>query len=166
MPIEKKRVTTTIDAGLRRAGSLDDVLGVLVGALGDDFSLCRVSLRVVLPETAEVEILAVWAVRRTGLSPGTRMPLRSTSLAEVVATGRPQVGSNVQAGDGLLHQLLAEEGIRSYASAALGDVAHGAPVLSMSSNRPDGFLESDLPLVEAIAGVVAPHVARLLPPPR
>ena len=149
-----------LDAALRRARSLDDVLTCVVSAFEDRFALCRVSLRVLMPGNADVEVLAVWSRRASGLIPGTRMPLRATTLAEILATGRSQLGSDVQPADGLLLQVLAEEVIRSYASAPLGDVARGDPVLSLSSRRSNGFVDADLPLVEAIAAAVAPHVTR------
>ncbi|HVE98535.1 MAG TPA: GAF domain-containing protein [Mycobacteriales bacterium] len=158
---DQPQLISALELELRRTLSLDAVLAAVVGVVGERFTLCRVSLRVVVPEAAEVEIVAVWSRRRSGLTRGTRMPLRSTTLAAVAATGRPQIGSNVQAADGLLHQLLGDEGIRSYASAPLGDVSSGAPVLSMSSSRPNGFTDADLSLVEAVSAVVAPHVKRL-----
>lgn len=149
------RLLDEVEKALGGARSIHDVPAVLARVLGDRFELCRVSLRAVVPGTNDVEILAVWSLRHTDLAPGVRMPLRSTTLANVVATASTQVSSNVRPEDGLLHGILAAEGIRSYASAPLGDVARGAPVLSLSSSGPETFGPDDLPLVAAIAVAVA-----------
>jgi hypothetical protein len=156
-------VVKAVEKATAAARSVDDVMVGVVEVLGSRYDLCRVSLRAPLPGGTEVEVLAVWSRRPSDLGAGVRMPMRATSMASIIATGRTQVGTDVQAGDGLLHQVLAAEGIRSYVAVPLGDVAAGAPVLNLSSSRADAFSEADIPLVDAVGAVVAKRLAKLQP---
>lgn len=160
-PGDEARVVSVLKDAAARAGTADELLACVAGVLEQRFALCRVSVRSLVVGTSEVEVVALWSRRPSNLGVGVRMPLRSTTLAAVLATGRTQLGVDVQPSDGLLHQLLASEGIHSYASAPLGDVSAGAPVLSLSSTRPDAFSDADLPLVEAVGAVVGARIAKL-----
>lgn len=156
------QVIGAVEKAVRRARSADRVLAALAEVLGQRFDLCRISLRAIAPDApAEVVVQALWTRGQSDLAPGVRMPLRSTTLEQVVATGRPEIGLDVKPEDGLLHQILAGEGIRSYASVPLGDTARGEPVLSLSSSRPHAFGESETPLVEAVASVVATRLSAI-----
>jgi hypothetical protein len=154
-------VIKAVEKATGAARSVDDVLVGVVEVLGASYDLCRVSLRAPLPGGTEVEVLAVWSRRPSDLGAGVRMPMRATSMASIIATGRTQVGTDVQAADGLLHELLVAEGIRSYVAVPLGDVAAGAPVLNLSSSRADAFSDADVPLVDAVGAVVAQRLAKL-----
>src|SRR5262245_44957690 len=81
-----------IREALPGAGSADQVLALVAARLPRRFALWRASIRVLLSGPEDLtELVAVWSAGHTNLVPGLRIPLRSTSLAGVLTTGRPEI---------------------------------------------------------------------------
>lgn len=139
-----------IRAALDHVGTLNAALAAVAAKLSERFPIARVSVRV-LVEPEMLEIVGVWSVRESLLKPGTRIPVRSSSLAEQsLRVGRALIFS-VPEHERLLDQILLDEGIHSWATVALRDAGGSiAGLLSISSDRPAAFVDAHAPLFETL----------------
>ena len=101
-----------------------------------------------------VEIAALWCAGETALTVGTRMSAQSTALAEIRATGRPQVRDRIDPEESLVEQVMAQEGIRSYVTLPLREGTHATGLLSFSSRIEAAFTDEDVRVLEELAGIV------------
>src|SRR5258708_26849086 len=77
-------------------------------------SLWRASLRKLIPDEEQLEIVAVWSAVETRLNIGVRMSVMATSFPEVLRSGEPVVGTQGPGYPSPVAELLAAEGARSW----------------------------------------------------
>jgi len=122
-------------------------LGEALRRLG--WALDRASLRRVDPDEGSVELVGVWSRTETSMSPGTTMPIRSTSFEHVTREAKPVI-HEPQPHPPLLDHILEQEGIRSWITIPLWRGAMPVALLSLSSVEPEAFGPDDVPFFEAL----------------
>lgn len=130
------------------------ILERAVEGLAERFPISRASIRMVVPDSAVLEVVAVWSATGTVLGAGARMSLGSTAFPAVSVSGRPELRSRVDPREGLLDEIMAADGIESYVTLPLRDGPRTVGLFSVSSSEPGAFAEADLPGLEALAELV------------
>ena len=130
---------------MARAANVHDALQALADSLRPTIpSLWRASVRTVLPEQQQLEIVAVWCAVETQLVPGVRMSLLATSFPEVSKLDRSVLSSERRGDSLLVEQVLASEGVSSWVSIPLHRDGTIVGLLGLSSLDADAFDSSDL----------------------
>jgi GAF domain len=153
-------VVDSAEAVATRA-TLDEALGALGALLSDRYRIARISVRIYVPETDELEFVGVWSSDPTLLVAGVRMPARATTFAEVEARGGAILGRPPAKAVPLLDQLLRDEGARSWVVMPLLRDRLLVGLLSVASRDVDGFTEADLPFFDSLAIAVRGRLLEL-----
>jgi transcriptional regulator with GAF, ATPase, and Fis domain len=150
---------------VRRAGTADEALAHLVGALRVAIpTVVRLTVRRHLADEEQLEIVAVWSARETRLQAGVRMSSVATSFPEVIQRDGPVIRSPASAGPRMIKELLASEGDQSWVAMPLrgGDDIVG--LLTISSSEPDAFDPADLDLFAKLGRSVQARLIELMSP--
>jgi hypothetical protein len=163
VPVEAGDLETLLSQALRlviERSRLDDMLGGLAVVLSSRFDITRISLRIYDPVEDELEIAGAWSISATDLAVGTRLPLRSTSFAEVERRGGAVLSRWTPAEDlSLLDRVLRDEGNRAWITVPIWRDRRIVGLLTASAARETALAEEDLPLFEALSETIG---ARLL----
>jgi hypothetical protein len=163
MPVEAGDLDTLLTQALGlvvERSRLDDMLGGLAALLSSRFEVTRLSLRIYDPANDELEIAGAWSVSATGISVGTRLPLRSTSFAEVERRGRALLTQwNARSDWSLLDRVLRDEGNRAWITAPIWRERRVVGLFTVSAATETALTEEDLPFFESLSETIG---ARLL----
>jgi hypothetical protein len=158
---ELERLVVDAAKAVATRTTLDEALGALGTLLSGRYRIGRISVRIYIPDTDELEFAGVWSPDPTLLVSGVRMPARSTTFAEVEAHGSAILGRPPAKAGALLDQLLRDEGARSWVVMPLLRDRLLLGLLSIASPDVDGFSETDLPFFDALANGVRRRLLEL-----
>jgi hypothetical protein len=134
---------------------LDDMLGGLAALLSSRFEVTRISFRLYDPVADELEIAGAWSISPTELGVGTRLPVRSTSLAEIERHGGAMLSRSTPPEDwSLLERVLRDEGNRAWTTVPIWRDRRVVALFTISTAREASLAEADLPLFEALCEAV------------
>jgi GAF domain-containing protein len=135
------------------AGTLQATLERIARAVGGLHPITRASVRIIDPEDPDNFILAgVWSSGPTNLTPGTRIPVRSTSFRDAWRHGGATLleMSELDRPPTLLDDILRNEGVQSWVTLPLRDDDLLVGLLSLSSPDPGSFTKDSRVLFETI----------------
>lgn len=140
MPATRSRSATV--EHVERADTLDACLQRIARAVGTLHPITRVSIRILDAQDPDFLILAgVWSADPTNLTPGTRIPIRSTSFHEVWRDGSALLFEETAPDrpPSLLDDILSGEGIRSWMTIPLRSGHLIVGLVSLSSPYAGAF---------------------------
>jgi hypothetical protein len=129
---------------LQDAASLDAGLVALGKRVAPRLDVWRISVRMIDWGRGDVVIVGVWARAGTVLEVGTRIPVTQTALPELLRTLGPVIQEGEQENPRLLHQVLVNEGMRSWVTIPLHESTMIAGMLALSSLDLRAFVPEDL----------------------
>ena len=131
---------TALPTLMARAANVQEALQALADSIRPAIpSLWRASIRTVIPEQQQLEIVAVWCAVETQLVPGVRMSLLATSFPEMSRLDRSVLSSERRGDSLLVEQVLASEGVSSWVSIPLHRDNTIVGLLGLSSLEADAF---------------------------
>jgi transcriptional regulator with GAF, ATPase, and Fis domain len=154
---------TALPALVRRAGTAQEALIKLVDTLRSSIpSLWRASILKLLPLERQLVYVALWSVVESQLAPGVHVSVVATVFPEVQKLDRPVLSSEHSDSPLLLVQIVASEGVASWASIPLHRDGHIVGLLSFSSLEADAFRAGDLAFFEQLGKGVEKKLVDLM----
>jgi GAF domain-containing protein len=162
VPVEAGDLETLLARAVRlvlERTRLDDMLGGLAVLLSSRFEVTRLSLRIYDPVADELEIAGAWSISPTDVTVGTRLPIRSTSFADVERRGGAILSRWTPAEDwSLLDRVLRDEGNRSWITVPIWRDRRILGLFTASAAGEAALTEDDLPFFDALAERIGPRL--------
>lgn len=154
---------TALPALVRRAGTAQEALIKLVDTLRPSIpSLWRASILKLLPSEEQLVYVALWSGVESQLEPGVHVSAMATIFPEVKKLDRPVLSSERPDSPLLLVQIVASEGVASWASIPLHRDGHIVGLLSFSSLETNAFDVGDLGFFEQLGKGVEKKLVDLM----